>query len=465
MKSDYRDLEKLITDHKLQTVSVVTPDLHGIAKGKKVSAAKFLQNKTSPIRLSTMMAMLDIGGLPYQPPDGDSRWWPSWSEGYGDTRACIDPKTARLVPWQPGTALVLCDMESVNGKGVLDYLPRVMLRRLTERLEKLGYTSKAAMEMEFVLFAETDATAALKGYKNLTPLWAIPQAYSLTVMGRHNATISRIRDQLTAFGLPAESWSVEAAPGQLEINLPPMDALAAADQGFLFKHGIKELAAEMGIYASFAPKFCAQGFGSGAHLNLSLVRDGRNAFGGARSNGQPDVLKYFIGGLVSTLREFTLMYAPTVNAYRRFVPHTSTGMMVSWGYDNKTNAIRTITESPELCRIEQRTAGGDVNPYLLVAACLAAGIYGIENKIAPPPPVMTDAYLAPGLQTVPLQLEEAIRLFESSAVTKTYLGENFVRFYAHCCRQEAQAFRMATAHLRDTAEVTDWELARYVEVI
>jgi len=466
MKQNSNELTKLIEEHNLDTVSVVASDLHGVARGKKVPAKRLLESSSSPMRMSNLMAMLDYAGAPFPPPEGDERWWPSWSEGYTDTRAVIDPNSARLVPWQPGTGLVVCDFEHVDGRGELNYMPRATLKRLTQRLADMGYDTKAAIEMEFMLFDETDRSAAEKNYKDLTPLWPTPQAYCLTTLGRHDEVITGIRDQLAGFGLPIETWNVEAGPGQVEMNLPPSEALASADQGFLFKHALKEIAAQKGLYASFISKLSSAGFGNGTHLNFSLWKDGQNAFhSGDAENPQSETLRYFTGGLVKTLREFTLMYAPTVNAYRRFVPYYSTGMMVSWGYDNKSNTVRTVTESPSLCRVEQRTAGGDVNPYLLMAACIAAGLYGIENQIEPPAPTLGDAYADPNLQTVPTTLEEAIELFEQSEVTNQYLGEDFVRFYAHSCRQEALAFADATQGMPDTSEVTGWELARYLEIV
>jgi len=175
-------------------------------------------------------------------------------------------------------------------------------------------------------------------------------------------------------------------------------------------------------------------------------------------------MRHFVAGVVRTLPEFTLMYAPTINAYRRFVPYFSTGMMLSWGFDNKSNAIRCVTESPSLTRVEQRTAGGDVNPHLLLAACIAAGLHGIDNELEPPPPTRTDAYAKPSLGQVPATIDEAAALFEQSEVANAMLGEDFVRFYAHSRRIESQCFALAMEGIEDEG-VSNWELARYLEMV
>lgn len=465
MSDNPESLKQFIREHKLEAMSVTVPDLHGIARGKKVPARRLLESAASPMRMSNLMVMLDYAGMPHPPPENDDRWWPSWNEGYADTRMVVDPATARIVPWQPATGLVLGDFEHVDGRGILEYLPRATLKRLLRRLADRGFESRASIEMEFMLLDETHGSVAEKGYRNLKPLWSTPQAYRLTTLGIHDERLSGMSRALEGFGLPVEAWNAEAGPGQVEINLAPAAALDAADQGFLFKHGVKELAAAGELFATFIAKLSPHGFGNGTHLNFSLWREGENAFHSPSSEtGMSPVMRHFVAGLVRTLPEFTLMYAPTVNAYRRFVPYFSTGMMLSWGFDNKSNAIRCVTESPSLTRIEQRTAGGDANPYLLLAACIAAGLYGIDNELEPPPPTLGDAYADTGLGRVPATMEQALDLFEASEVANAYLGEDFVRFYAHSRRIECQCFAEATEGV-EADGVTDWEVARYLEMV
>ena len=458
-------LEDFINSNSLDVMSVVTADMNGIARGKKVPARKLLGSANAPVRISNIMAMLDCGGMPFPPPEGDGRWWPSWAEGYTDTRGVVDPDTLRLVPWQQSTGLAICDFERVDGGGQLHYMPRPTLRRLVNKLADLGFETKAANELEFMLFNETAETAAQKHFKNLEPLWSMPQAYCLTTMGRHEDVVRQFRENLEGFGISIETWNAEAGTGQLEMNFPPSNAMAAADEAFLFKHAVREIAAMLGLYASFVPKLALLGFGNGNHLNFSLWKDGKNAFhSGDANRPMSNVLERFLAGITTTLREFTLMYAPTVMSYRRFVPYFSTGMMVSWGLDNKSVATRTVVESPDLTRIEQRTAGADVNPYCLMAACIAAGLHGVENDIALPECTTGDAYADASLKTVPMSMEEAIGLFEQSEVANRYLGEDFVRFYAHGRRAELNAFKLGTEGQNLEEEITDWEFARYFDL-
>ena len=465
MSNDLESVRAFIREHDLDTIALTVPDMHGIARGKKVPVRRILESDNSPMRMSNLMVMLDYAGLPHPPPENDDRWWPSWSEGYADTRMIVDPATVRLVPWQDKTGLLIGDFEHVDGRGELDYLPRATLKRLIDRLSDLGFDTRAAIEMELMLFNETSQSAAEKNFDNLDALWSTPQAYRLTTLGLHDSVISVMRQQLEAFGLPIETWNAEAGPGQVEMNLAPADALQIADQAFLFKHGAKEVAAGQGLLATFISKLTLAGFGNGTHLNFSLWRDGENVFhDSAAEDGMSTLMRQFVSGIVQSLRAFTLMYAPTINAYRRFVPHYSNGMMLSWGYDNKSNTVRCVTESPELTRLEQRTAGGDVNPYLMTAACIAAGLFGIENELDVPP-VLGDAYSDGTLDRVPETLDEAIDLFEQSEITNKYLGEDFVRFYAHSRRVESACFREAIAGGAVPEEVTDWELARYFKMV
>lgn len=459
------DMRHVIEQKGLDVVSLITADLNGIARGKMIPARKLLEGDKSPIRLSSIVSMLDYGSMPFPPPAGDKRWWPSWAEGYSDTRGVIDESTFRLTPWLPGAGLAIVDFEHVDGRGLLKHMPRATLRRLVDRLRARGFETRAAAEVEFMLFAETETSAASKGYQNLSPLWPASRAYGADILARHDEKFRALRNGLEAFSIPVEALHVEAGPGQLEITVPPSDALSAADQCFLLKYAIKGIAAQQGLLASFVPKLTMAGFGNGNHLNFSLWKGGKNAFfDGGSEDKRSKLMKHFIGGIVSTLREFTLLYAPSVVAYRRFVPYYSPGMVVGWGYDNKSVAVRTVAENDVLTRIEQRTAGADVNPYVMMAACIAAGLYGIENEIAAPPPVLGDAYSDAGLLRVPTSIDEAIELFSQSRVANEYLGEDFVRFFAHGRRTEAERFRAATEGHDVSSEVSDWERARYFEV-
>ncbi|MGR8918444.1 MAG: glutamine synthetase family protein [Gammaproteobacteria bacterium] len=450
-------LREFIEAHALERVAVLGADLHGYARGKQFAAARWAGGAPE-LRLTNIMAALDGGNLPLPPP-GDPRGWPAWGAGFGDLSLEPDEASARLVPWQPRTGLVLCEFGALDGSDALDYLPRPLLRRLEARAAATGLETRAAHELEFVLFDEAAARRAGTEGPLLRPLWSTPQAFILTTLGKHAHVLGPMLDGLEAFGLAVEAWNAEAAPGQVEINLAPAGALAAADHAFLFKHAVKELAAAHGCLASFMAMPVQPGFGSGDHLNLSLWRNGQNVF------ADPATLRHAVGGILASLRELTVLYAPTPNAYRRFASHLATGMVVAWGEDNRSVAVRTVTDTRSGARIELRTAGADANPYLVTAAALVGALHGIEQAIEPPPPCCGDAYADPALARVPDSLPEAVQLFEASSLARTWLGEDFVRFFAHTRRGEAAAFAAAVGDEVADDAVSAWELERYLELV
>lgn len=457
-------LSRFIRDNDVRTVSVVSPDLHGYARGKQVTAEQFLARSDNPIQLSTLFATLDCGNYPIEPPVDDD-WWPSWAHGYADSYAQVDPETFRLVPWQGNTALILCDFIPVDRSTSLAFLPRNLLRQLVKRFEALHFDIKIGLECEFCLFEKPTALTGGEQRRELTPLWPGLQAYLVTTLGKHHSFIKPLIDNLIDFGIKIDSWHSEAGPGQLEITLAPQNALLAAENAFLFKHAIKEISAQAGLLASFMAQISDPGFSNGCHVNLSLWRDGKNLF--FEPNGlsnQTKLMHHFIAGVVATLPELTLLYAPTPNSYRRFKPYQWTGMQAAWANDNKSVAVRAISNNEAGTRIEQRTGGSDANPFLLACALLAGGLHGIENQLVPAPPVVGDAYKQPDIRSVPRNINQAIDLFADSAVAHKYLGRDFVRFFTLTRRRESSLF-VESSHTDENCGVTRWELERYLELI
>lgn len=457
-------LGDFVRAHKLQTLALIGADLHGYARGKKV-VVDMSSDDALTVRLPSLFTTLDYANDLTAAPAGDDQWWPGWGEGFQDIRVVPDAATTRVVPWLEASGLALCEFEHANGSGALDFMPRALLKRLIKHARGLGFEIHAALEYEFTLFAESLNSAHAKNFCQLKPLWPSPQAYVMTTLGQYSQVIEPLRLQLQRFGLPIEGWNTEAGPGQMEINLGAQSALEAADTAFLFKYAVKELAARYGALASFMAQIESAGFGNGGHLNLSLWRDGENLFyadDGERHASK--LMQQFIAGVVTSLPEFTLMYAPTPNSYRRFELHELSGMMVAAAQDNKTVAVRCVSETPELTRLEQRTGGADANPYLVLAAMLAAGLHGIEAQLPPVREFAGDAYVDNNLHTVPLDINAAIERFENGAVVKHYLGQDFVRFYAHTRRQEAALFAASGANEVHQA-VSAWERQRYLAYV
>ena len=462
-QKDNQALLQLIEQHQLDSVSFVASDLHGMARGKHVPAARILDNPGTTVTMSSFMTMMDYVGLPHPPPEGSDAWWPSWEEGFTDLRMVPDPETARVVPWQDSNALVVCDFFHAEGGWALDFMPRALTRRLEQRIADLGYQTAFSVELEWLLFRESEQSAFDKGYRDLNALSPIAQCYSLTRSGRDAHLVQPIRRQLQEFGIPIEVWSAEFGPGMQEFNLTPEPATAAADTAFLMKHAIREITPSLGLFPIFMAKISMEGFGSGAHINHSLWRDGQPAFyDESAPNRRSKVLMQAVAGQLATLRDFTLLYCPTPNSYRRFAEHFSTGHLIGWAFDNKSVALRTVVDTPSSIRIEQRTAGADANPYLAISACLAGTAYGIENELEPPDPIAGDGYANKSLSPVPTTLDEAIEAFENSEVAKQYFGEDFVRFYAHTRRVELECFNEAVGD-SSPDEISDWELMRYAD--
>ncbi|MEQ8232719.1 MAG: glutamine synthetase family protein [Gammaproteobacteria bacterium] len=459
-----RTLAAWIERAALEVVGVLGSDLNGIARGKQLPAVRLAADPDA-LRFPELVTFLDCASQPVAVPADDARWWPSWCGGFPDLRATIDASSARVVPWQEHGGLVLCDFTALDGSARYDFLPRPMLARLCRRAERLGFKARAACELEFVVFGEPNAAAGAREYRHLQPLWSTPQAYAMTTQGRYEGVVRALHDNLAGLGLALESWGLEAGPGQLEYNLAARDAAGAADDGFLLKHAVKEITAALGLGATFMARWGRGAFGNGHHVNLSLWRDDDvNAFfDAARPGRRSALMEHFIAGVVATLGDFAVLYAPTVNSYRRFEPYRLTGMLAAWGEDNKTVAVRAVGETPARTRIECRSAGADASPHLALAACLAGGLHGVESALAPPPPVSGDAYARDDLARLPANLDEAIARFEASAVAHEYFGEAFVRLYACSRRAEAAAFAAATAGRNLDDEVTTFELARYLD--
>ena len=443
-------------------MAVAGCDLHGIARGKKMPASRLVENDESPLRVTNLMTVLDYGNYPWPPPAGDERWWPSWGEGYSDTRAVLVESSARVIPWLDKTGLVLCEFERCDGGGALDFLPRPLLRRVTERAQEMGFETRAALEFEFMLFRESPDEARARNFRNLSALWSTPQAYMLNTLDRHENILRPLREKLRDFGLDVETWNIEAAPGQVEMNLPPAEALTAADQGFLMKYAVKSITATLDQTASFMAMPEATGFGNGLHVNVSLSRHGSNAFYDPSGPAQCSALmRSFAAGVAAAIPELAVMYAPTINAYRRFTTHAFAGTMAAWGIDNRAVAVRAITESPARARIEHRSGGADANPYLVIAATLAAGLDGVQRGLASPPYV-GDAYRDAEIPRFPATLAEATDRFESSTLAREWFGDDFVRFYSNSRRAEISASESAGI---SGDSVSDWELHRYFEIV
>jgi glutamine synthetase len=449
-----------LRDQGVETVIVTGADTFGMMRGKRLPIAQFERALEHGMLLCDVFWVMHIDESDLVArPENHVGYFPTEKHGYPDILAVPDVNTLRLVPWHERTALVLADFTLQDGRPV-PIAPRTVLKRVVERARAMGYEPYCGVELEFFLLRETFTSLLSRHASDLVPYHDRPATYGV-VTGSAQEPIARlIRQGMLEYGLPIEACNLENGPGQFEINLRYADAVTAADAAFLFKSGVKEIAAQNGLVATFMAKPRPDWSGNSCHLHLSLTGgDGRNAFyDGDRDDGISETMRHFIGGILATMREFTALLAPTINSYRRYVPYSWAGTTASWGIDNRSAGIRAVCEGSHGTRVEHRQAGGDVNPYLGAAAALAAGLCGIENRIEPGEAVKTDVYALPAgaVPVLPRSLDEATNLLAASETARAWLGDDFVSYYVELKRAEVEAYARA---------VTDWEIARYAEAL
>jgi glutamine synthetase len=434
----------LLRRRGVETVILAGADAHGIMRGKRVPIAELDRAAEQGVALSDVVWALPVDEHePVQPPPGHAGYFPR--PGYPDMRAVPDLETARVVPWHDHTALLLCDFVDHDG-GAIPVAPRAVLRSVVERARAMGFEPIVGVELEFYLLRETPESALGKRPSQLVAVDERPSVYGIVAGSRNEPFAGAVRETLLRYGLAVEACNPEAGPGQFEINLRAAPALQAADEAFLLKSAVKEVAARQELLATFMAKPRSDWPGSSCHLHLSL------------GEGTPPAMRHFIGGLLDGMAELTAIFAPTPNSYRRFVAYSWAGTTATWGVDNRSAGVRTIRGGDGATRVEHRQAGADANPYLAVAAALAAGLDGVRRECEPAPPVDGDVYaLTDGAaRRLPATLGEATDLLERSALARDWLGDDVVE---HCV-----AMRRAELAAQ-AASVTDWETARYLEAL
>ncbi|MFD8536672.1 gamma-glutamylethanolamide synthetase GlnA4 [Streptomyces rubrogriseus] len=439
------ELHALVAAGDVDTVVLAFPDMQGRLQGKRFAARFFLDEvlEHGTEGCNYLLAVdADMNTV-------DGYAMSSWDRGYGDFAMRADPATLRRLPWNEGTAMAVADLAWEDGSPVLA-APRQILRRQLERLAGHGYTAQVGTELEFIVFRDTYEHAWDANYRGLTPANQYNVDYSVLGTGRVEPLLRRIRNEMAGAGLTVESAKGECNPGQHEIAFRYDEALVTCDQHAVYKTGAKEIAAQEGMSLTFMAKYNERE-GNSCHIHLSLAdADGRNAM--ADGTGMSEVMRHFLAGQLVALREFSLLYAPHINSYKRFQPGSFAPTAVAWGHDNRTCALRVVGHGRSL-RFENRLPGGDVNPYLAVAGLVAAGLHGVEQRLELPDPCPGNAYAA-DFEHVPTTLREAAELWENSTLAKAAFGNEVVAHYRNMARVELDAY---------AAAVTDWELRRSFE--
>jgi glutamine synthetase len=429
----------------VETVVVGFTDHYGRLCGKRFDAGFFLDEVAAvgthgcDYLLTVDMEMEPVAGYRFA----------SWEQGYGDVHLVPDLATLRRADWLDATALVLCDVHNRDGRPAA-VAPRTILREQVRRAAELGFTAQAATELEYYVFTTAYRDAARDGYAHLEPAGWYLEDYQLLQGARTEPFHAAVRRHLSRSGVPVESSKGEWGLGQHELNVRYAEILEMADRHVVYKQCLKETADRHGLSVTFMAKPISDRAGSSSHIHISLWRDGANAFA-----GDAPELRWFVGGCLEHVADVMVLFAPTVNSYKRYVDGSWAPTRIAWSHDNRTAGFRLVGEGQSQ-RLECRIPGADCNPYLALAGLLAAGLDGIANRVEPPEMFAGDVYAATGFNRVPRTLRDATDGFAASHFAKAALGEDVVEHYTHYLRTEQAAF---------DAAVTDWERRRYFERI
>ena len=445
------DARALVEARGLSHVKLGVVDLDGVIRGKYVARDKFFSALESGFKFCDVIFGWDSNDQLY-----DQSKFTGWHTAFPDANARIDPASCRDVPMEGDMLFFLGEFEDAAA----ELCPRRLLRRVVDRAAGMGLAATVAAEFEFFVFDETPHSVREKGYrdlKTLTPGWFGYSMLRSSVESDFYHTLLKLCDDMD---MPLEGLHTETGPGVLEAAIQYTDALAASDRAVIFKTFAKVLAERQGKMMTFMAKWSNAYPGQSGHLHLSL-RDaaGKAVFHEAgRPGNMSDTMRWFVGGQQALLPELLAMVASTVNSYSRLIPGFWAPTDATWGIENRTCALRVIPGSPSSQRVEFRIAAADINPYLAIAAALGSGLWGIEHKIEPDAPISGNAYAVthPAERALPRTLSEAADRLIASSAARNLFGDVFVDHYAMTRHWEEREFRKA---------ITDWELARYFEII
>lgn len=442
-------LEEYLDSEKIRFYKVAVVDVDGVLRGKYMDRTKF----SSALRKGFGMCDVVLG-WDSQDQLYDNGTVSSWETGYRDAQVCLDLSSVRLLPSEEHTAFVLGSFTGSYQEACC----RSVLRRVEAKARQMGFSVEAALEYEFFVFNETPHSAREKNYRDLEPFTPGMFGYSILRNSVHSELYRELLDEMTALEIPIEGLHTETGPGVLEAALLHCPLLEAADRAALFKTFTKAFLQRRGLMGTFMAKWSNQYPGQSGHLHLSLTDEaGTNIFHRSEGDGLSETFRHFVAGQVALLPELLAMVCSTTNSYRRLVPGLWAPTHATWGIENRTTAIRAIPADAHGTRSEYRIGPADANPYLVAAAALASGLYGIEHRLARDP-VVGNAYDNPGAQAVSLPgtLGEASSAFRNSKAAREIFGDDFVDYYA------------ATRDFEDRKQrrtVSDYDLARYFEII
>lgn len=449
-----KEILQYVKDHPSGKVKIAFTDIDGILRGKYISSEKFLSVIETGMGVCNVIFGWDAGDVAY-----DNVQYTGWHTGYPDSPAVLDINTFRKIPWENDVPFFLGELMDTKGNPSV-VCPRQLLKKILNETNKAGYAPLFSQEFEWYNFAETPQTVNDKQFKNLTPLTPGMFGYSLLRSSLENLYFSDLFDLLKKFNVPLEGIHTETGPGTYEAAIVYTDILEAADRAVLFKTAVKEIAYKHGIIATFMAKINENLPGCGGHVHQSLWdKSGKkNVFYDEKDKlKMSELMKSYVAGQLFCLPQILPMFAPTINSYKRLVEGAWAPTTLTWGVDNRTVALRVLPGSSKSCRLETRVIGSDVNPYLAMAACLAAGLYGIKNKLKlKQPATVGNGYKDYSNGVLPSTLIEATQQMKNSKLAKELFGSTFVEHFTQTREWEWRQ------HLK---AVTDWEYRRYFEII
>jgi glutamine synthetase len=433
-------------------VKVAVSDIDGVLRGKYLNKEKFFAAAESGFGFCDVVFGWDMMDACY-----DNTQVTGWHRGFPDALVRLDLDTYRTVPWDDQVPFVLGEFVTADG-GPYPVCPRQVLRRVLDRAGKLGLQPMCGMEFEWFNFAETPQSWAEKKGVGPEPITPGMFGYSLLRANHAREFFKALMEELAAFRVPLEGLHTETGPGVYEAAILFSGALEAADRALLFKGATKEIGARFGIMPSFMAKWHQQYPGCSGHVHQSLSDGKNNLFFDAKGRHRMSRLfESYLAGQVALLMEFAPMFWPTINSYKRLVDGFWAPVKPTWGVDNRTASFRVIPGSPKSTRLETRCPGSDVNPYLAIAALLAAGLHGVERKLKLTAAPITGTNVgSEGTPRAPRSLKETTAVFKTSAAARDWFGDDFVDHFSATREWEWRQWQDA---------VTDWERMRYFEIV
>jgi glutamine synthetase len=433
-------------------VKVGVADIDGVLRGKYLSKDKFFSALEKGFGFCDVIVGWDSNDQLY-----DNVSYTGWHTAYPDAPVRLLPETGRVLPFENGIPFFLSELAG-DAEAIC---PRGLLRRVLRRAEDMGFAVSAALEYEFFVFEETPDSVREKGFRDLKPLTPGYFGYSVLRSSVHAEFYHELLDTCRAMDMALEGLHTETGPGVLEAAITVDDALRAADKAVLFKTFAKVIAQRRGLMATFMAKWSNSWPGQSGHIHISLQdrASGKPLFHDAQGErGLSQTMRHFIGGQQALMPEILGMVASTVNSYSRLIPGFWAPTSATWGIENRTTALRAIPGSPSAQRVEYRVAAADANPYIALSAALASGLWGVAKKVEPQEPIMGNAYevAAPPDLELPRTLWDAAQRLKRSDIARDLFGDAFVDHFAATREWEEREFRK---------HITDWELARYFEII